>query len=138
MITMMQRVVTQGTARRMIYEFGFSDVEMAAKTGTTNDNVDAWFMCAVPNLVIGVWVGGEEPSVHFTSSADGSRMALPVAGKFLTKVYNDGTLGVLRTDRFERSAELPDYNCDGSSSENESSTDDSDAGSASGDDEFFD
>ena len=137
MVTMMQRVVTQGTARRMIYEFGFNDVEMAAKTGTTNDNVDAWFMCAVPNLVMGVWVGGEEPSVHFTSSADGSRMALPVAGKFLTKVYNDGTLGVLRTDRFERSAELPDYNCDGSKSESDEESFD-DVTSSSSDDEFFD
>jgi penicillin-binding protein 1A len=134
---MMQRVVTQGTARRMIYEFGFNDVEMAAKTGTTNDNVDAWFMCAVPNLVMGVWVGGEEPSVHFTSSADGSRMALPVAGKFLSKVYSDGTLGVLRTDRFERSAELPDYNCDGSESVSDEQSYD-DTTSSSSDDEFFD
>ena len=138
MVTMMQRVVTQGTARRMIYEFGFSDVEIAAKTGTTNDNVDAWFMCAVPNLVMGVWVGGEDPSIHFTSSADGSRMALPVAGKFLTKVYNDGSLGVLRTDRFERSAELPDYNCDGSSSTSEEVVNSDDAGASGSDDEFFD
>ena len=138
MITMMQRVVTQGTARRMIYEFGFNDVEMAAKTGTTNDNVDAWFMCAVPNLVMGVWVGGEEPSIHFTSSADGSRMALPVAGKFLSKVYNDGTLGVLRTDRFERSAELPDYNCDGSSSSDEEMLGANDTSTSASDDEFFD
>ena len=138
MITMMQRVVTQGTARRMIYEFGFNDVEMAAKTGTTNDNVDAWFMCAVPNLVMGVWVGGEEPSIHFTSSADGSRMALPVAGKFLSKVYNDGTLGVSRTDRFERSAELPDYNCDGSSSSGEEMLGANDTNTSASDDEFFD
>lgn len=141
MITMMQKVVTEGTARRMIYEFGFNDVEIAAKTGTTNDNVDAWFMCATPNLVMGAWVGGEEPSVHFTSSADGSRMALPIAGKFLTKVYNDGSLGVLRTDRFERSAELPDYNCKGESSvEEEEFGEDADytTGGYDSDDEFFD
>ena len=112
MITMMQRVVTMGTARRMLYEFKFNDVEMAAKTGTTNDNVDAWFMCVVPNLVMGVWVGGEENSIHFTKNADGSRIALPIAGKFLTKVYDDGSLGLDRTDRFERSDEIPDYSCD--------------------------
>jgi penicillin-binding protein 1A len=112
MITMMQRVVTMGTARRMIYEFGFNDVEIAAKTGTTNDNVDAWFMCAVPNLVMGVWVGGEENGIHFTYNAGGSRIALPIAGKFLTKVYNNGSLGVERTDRFERSDEVPDYSCE--------------------------
>ena len=139
MITMMQRVVTQGTARRMLYEFGFNDVELAAKTGTTNDNVDAWFMCAVPNLVMSVWVGGEEPSIHFTSSADGSRMALPVAGKFLTKVYNDGSLGVLRSDRFTRPAEMPDYNCDGEAAKSEAAAGGSgEVSSSSGDDEFFD
>ena len=117
MITMMERVVTMGTARRMIYEFGFDNVEIAAKTGTTNDNVDAWFMCAVPNLVMGVWVGGEENGIHFTHSADGSRIALPIAGKFLTKVYNDGSLGVDREDRFVRSDELPDYYCGGEETE---------------------
>jgi penicillin-binding protein 1A len=133
MVTMMQRVVTSGTARRMLYEFKFDDVEMAAKTGTTNDNVDAWFMCAVPNLVMGVWVGGEENGIHFTSSADGSRMALPIAGKFLTKVYNDGTLGVNRTDRFERSEEIPSYDCD--SVEEDSSSEES---SYNDDEDFFD
>ena len=111
MVTMMQRVVTMGTARRMIYEFGFDDVEIAAKTGTTNDNVDAWFMCAVPNLVMSAWVGGEENSIHFTHGADGSRMALPITGKFLSKVYKNGSLGVNRSDRFERSDELPNYGC---------------------------
>ena len=111
MITMMQKVVTTGTARRMLYEFKFNDVEVAAKTGTTNDNVDAWFMCAVPNLVMGTWVGGEENSIHFTRNADGSRIALPITGKFLTKVYKDGSLGVERTDRFKRSDEVPDYSC---------------------------
>ena len=124
MITMMERVVTMGTARRMIYEFGFNDVEIAAKTGTTNDNVDAWFMCAVPNLVVGTWVGGEENSIHFSHSADGSRIALPIAGKLLKKVYNDGTLGIDRTDKFEPSDELPDYKCeiDMSSSTSSSTT----------------
>ena len=112
MITMMQRVVTMGTAGRLRYQFGFNDVEIAAKTGTTNDNVDAWFMCCVPNLVIGTWVGGEENSIHFSHSADGSRIALPIAGKLLTKVYNDGTLGVDRSDKFERSDEEPKYDCE--------------------------
>ena len=112
MITMMERVVTMGTARRLLYEFGFNDVEIAAKTGTTNNNVDAWFMCAVPNLVMGTWVGGEENDIHFTRNADGSRIALPIAGKFLTKVFNDGTLGVKRDDRFVRSDEVPDYSCE--------------------------
>lgn len=133
MITMMQRVVTMGTARRMLYEFGFNDVEMAAKTGTTNNNVDAWFMCAVPNLVMGAWVGGEDNTIHFTRNADGSRIALPIAGKFLTKVFADGTLGVERSDRFERSDEIPDYSCDVDMEETSSG----DSGILFDDDEFF-
>jgi penicillin-binding protein 1A len=137
MITMMQRVVTMGTARRMLYEFKFNDVEMAAKTGTTNDNVDAWFMCAVPNLVMGVWVGGEENGIHFTKNADGSRIALPIAGKFLTKVYNDGSLGVDRTDRFERSDEIPDYSCDKSEEESEEENTTTEEDIFFGGDDFF-
>ena len=139
MITMMERVVTMGTARRMIYEFGFDGVEIAAKTGTTNDNVDAWFMCAVPNLVMGVWVGGDENSIHFTHAADGSRIALPIAGKFLTKVFNNGSLGVEREDRFVRSDELPSYACSGTSEEGEEGPDEGDEGELffGDDDEFF-
>ena len=124
MVTMMQRVVTMGTARRMIYEFGFDDVEIAAKTGTTNDNVDAWFMCAVPNLVMSAWVGGEENSIHFTHGADGSRIALPITGKFLSKVYKNGSLGVNRSDRFERSDELPNYSCAENMEQQDSGEDD--------------
>ncbi len=111
MVTMMQRVVSMGTAQRMNYEFKFNDVEIAAKTGTTNDNVDAWFMCALPNLVMASWVGGEENSIHFTREADGSRIALPITGKFMTKVYENGNLGVKREDKFERSENIPSYDC---------------------------
>ena len=137
MITMMQRVVTEGTARRMIYEFGFNDVEIAAKTGTTNDNVDAWFMCVVPHLAMGVWVGGEDNSLHFTHNADGSRIALPIAGKFLSKVYDNGSLGVERSDRFERSDDLPNYNCKVSSSEDSSDAIEGEGDEFFDDDEFF-
>jgi penicillin-binding protein 1A len=136
MITMMQRVVTMGTARRMLYEFGFNDVEMAAKTGTSNDNVDAWFMCCVPNLVMGAWVGGEENGIHFTRNADGSRIALPIAGRFLTKVFADGQLGVTRADRFERSDEVPDYSCDIDMAEDTGASADDDI-FFGGDDDFF-
>ena len=58
-IEMMKRVITGGTGRRMmtIYGIGGKGMDIAAKTGTTNKNVDAWFMCAVPNLVVATWVG---------------------------------------------------------------------------------
>ena len=133
MLTMMQRVVSMGTARRMLYEFKFNDVEMAAKTGTTNDNVDAWFMCVLPNLVMGSWVGGDESYFHLTAAADGSRMALPIAGKFLTKVYENGTLGVYRTDKFSRANVEPDYSCPIDIEEKPSGT-----SHYNNDDDFFD
>ena len=111
-IEMMKRVITNGTGRRMMTQFkiGGNGMHIAAKTGTTNRNVDAWFMCAVPNLVIGTWVGGEENTIRFLRSADGSRIALPITGKFLSKVYKDGSLGVNREDKFKFTTKAPKLN----------------------------
>ena len=82
------------------------------------------------------WVGGDEPSIHFTRNADGSRIALPIAGKFLTKVFDDGTLGVYRSDRFERSDEEPNYSCEVDMEEDTSSTTEEDI-FFGGEEEFF-
>jgi len=112
-IEMMKKVITSGTGRRMMSQFniGGDGMHIAAKTGTTNRNVDAWFMCAVPNLVVGTWVGGEENTIRFVRGADGSRIALPITGKFLSKVYKDGTLGVNRDDKFKFTTTPPKFNC---------------------------
>ena len=112
-IEMMKKVITGGTGRRMLNYLGpgGSSMDIAAKTGTTNKNVDAWFMCATPNLVIGTWVGGEENTIRFLRSADGSRIALPITGRFLKKVYEDGTLGVNREDKFKFTTPKPKFNC---------------------------
>ena len=53
MLTMMQRVITHGTGRRMGWAFNMHGVEIAGKTGTTNENRDAWFMGITPKLVAG-------------------------------------------------------------------------------------
>ena len=67
---------------------------MGGKTGTTNDNADGWFMAFTPELVSGTWVGGEDRYIHFNNMAQGqgASMALPVYGKYITKVYADSTL----------------------------------------------
>ncbi len=67
---------------------------MGGKTGTTNSNSDGWFMGFTPQLVSGVWVGGEERYIHFNGMAmgQGASMALPVYGKFISKVYADPSL----------------------------------------------
>ena len=62
---------------------------IAGKTGTTQNQSDGWFMGMVPNLVTGVWVGGEDRSVHFEDIAfgQGATMALPIWGQFMKNAY---------------------------------------------------
>lgn len=112
MLTMLQGVVKSGTAGRLQWQFGLNDVEVGGKTGTSNKNRDAWFMCVAPKLVAGAWVGGEDQSVHLLSRGEGGVVALPIVGDFLKKVYDDGRLGVSRSDLFVRPAMMPHYDCD--------------------------
>lgn len=80
---------------------------IAGKTGTTQNNSDGWFMGMVPNLVTGVWVGGEERAVHFKSITygQGASMALPIWGLYMTKNYADEELGISKED-FERPSNM--------------------------------
>ena len=83
MLTMLQGVVNSGTAGRLKWQFGFEDMEIGGKTGTSNKNRDAWFVCVAPKLVTSAWVGGEDQSVHRISGGEGSVMALPIVGEFM-------------------------------------------------------
>ena len=115
MLGMLCTVVQRGTGVRLGWAYGMGNVEVGGKTGTSQENRDAWFMCVAPNLVGGVWVGGEDQSVHLADKGEGSAVALPVYGEFLKRVMDDGTLGVTRTDTFHRPAGAKDYDCwDGS------------------------
>ena len=60
---------------------------MGGKTGTTQNNSDGWFMGFTPSLVSGVWVGGEDRSIHFDrmSEGQGASMALPIYGLYMQK-----------------------------------------------------
>ncbi len=95
MIDLMKGVVDIGTSHRLRYKYGFTN-EIAGKTGTTNDNSDGWFIGFVPNLVTGVWVGGEERSIRFLSSANGqgASMALPIWAFYMQRVYENEKLGI--------------------------------------------
>ncbi len=108
MIDMMKGVVTGGTANRLRWEWGV-DNEVAGKTGTSQENRDAWFISIVPNLVAGAWVGGEDQSVHLHSNAEGGKLALPIVGRFYQKVYDDPRLGVKKTDTFKVPESMPNY-----------------------------
>jgi penicillin-binding protein 1A len=65
--------------------------EMGAKTGTTSNNSDGWFVGVSDKLVVGAWVGGDDRSIHFRSTdlGEGAKTALPLVGRFLEKVYAD-------------------------------------------------
>ena len=112
MLTMLQGVVNGGTAGRLKWQFGLDGVELGGKTGTSNKNRDAWFVCVAPKIVAGAWVGGEDQSVHLLARGEGSVVALPIVGDFLKRVYDDPRLGINRTDRFVRPAMMPHYDCD--------------------------
>lgn len=109
MLTMLKGVVTGGTAGRLRRQFGFTDVELGGKTGTSNRNRDGWFMLVAPRICAGAWVGGEDQLVHYQYGGEGGIVALPIVGEFLRKVYEDGSLGISRTDLFTRPDVMPDY-----------------------------
>ncbi|MDH4298916.1 MAG: penicillin-binding protein, partial [Cyclobacteriaceae bacterium] len=77
--------------------------DIAGKTGTTQANADGWFMAITPKLVIGCWVGADDPGIHFKTTADGqgAATALPIVAQLLQKVNKDHDLGIIATARFE-------------------------------------
>ncbi len=77
------------------YPYGFTN-PIAGKTGTTQNNSDGWFMGMVPNLVTGVWVGGENRAIHFKSGryGAGAAMALPIWGVYMKRCYLDSNLNI--------------------------------------------
>jgi penicillin-binding protein 1A len=70
------------------------DNEIGGKTGTTNNASDGWYMGVTHNLIAGVWVGGDERTIHYRSwdMGQGSRTARPIWDKFMRKIYADSVL----------------------------------------------
>jgi penicillin-binding protein 1A len=93
-IKMMQGVMQFGTGRR-IWSYDVSG-EIAGKTGTTNDNADAWFIGYTPQLLAGTWVGCDDRFIRFnsTTNGQGSSAALPIWAYFYHKVINDRNCGI--------------------------------------------
>jgi penicillin-binding protein 1A len=85
-----------GTGRRMLSytELFRNGGQVAGKTGTTSNNSDAWYVGFTKDLVAGVWVGGDDRSIHFRGGlGEGSKSALPIFGIFMNNVYKDKALG---------------------------------------------
>lgn len=103
MIDLMKGVAEYGTASGELGRRGVEKgIEIAAKTGTTQNNSDGWFMGITPNLATGVWVGWEDRATHFrgTGEGQGAKMALPIWAIFMKKVWADSSLGVSKEDKF--------------------------------------
>jgi len=88
-----------GTARGLArWDLLGDNNEIGAKTGTTQNYSDGWFIGVTKDLVAGVWVGGDDRAIHFPSIrwGQGARMAMPIWADFMTKVYTDTTLNYTR------------------------------------------
>nr|WP_234993250.1 transglycosylase domain-containing protein [Sphingobacterium lactis] len=90
--------------------------QIGGKTGTSSDYVDGWYMGVTKDLVAGVWVGCDEQSIHFKSSAtgEGSKTALPIYALFMEELYKHPELGVTFGKFPEAKVEITkQYNCPG-------------------------
>jgi len=96
MVYMLQGGVQEsgGTSLGLSYDLR-KDNEIGGKTGTTNDASDGWYMGVTHNLVTGVWVGGDERSIHFPSwdFGQGGRSARPIWDGYMTRVYRHPETG---------------------------------------------
>jgi len=106
-LKLMEGVTEDGTSKRLRdgyggvahYEYKFTNT-ISGKTGTTQNNSDGWFMGIVPNLVTGVWVGGEDRAARFASTGmgQGATMALPIWGIYMHKCYQNKELKISKDD----------------------------------------
>ncbi|MCL2681996.1 MAG: transglycosylase domain-containing protein [Bacteroidales bacterium] len=113
MTRLMQDAVDGGTAGRLRSRYGFS-APIAGKTGTSQNHSDGWFMGLTPQLVSGVWVGGEVRSIHFQNilQGQGANMALPIWAIYMKKVFDDKSINLFQGD-FDRPRGITDeFDCD--------------------------
>jgi len=107
MISMMKGVVDgscgSGTGVRLrntAKPYGGITYPTAGKTGTTQNNTDGWFIGVTPDLITGVWVGAQDPTVRFSSTAlgQGANTGLPIYGYYMKKVYADASIKISKGD----------------------------------------
>jgi penicillin-binding protein 1A len=102
MIYMLRNVVDGGTASRLRFKYNLTG-QLAGKTGTTNNNSDAWFVGLTPTLVNACWVGGDDRDIHFNSMAmgQGASGALPIFALYMQQVYKNARLGYHQDEVFD-------------------------------------
>ncbi len=102
MLYMLKAVVDGGTAGRLRHKYEMKG-EIGGKTGTTNNNSDAWFVGVTPQLVSVCWVGGDDRDIHFDSMdmGQGATMALPVFAYYMQQIYADPQIGINESAVFD-------------------------------------
>jgi penicillin-binding protein 1A len=108
MTDVLRSVVQRGTAASLHWKYDVPyDVYACGKTGTTQNNSDAWFVGFTPRLCTGVWVGCGDRSVHFDGvQGQGGMLALPIWALYMREAYADPTLKIDKKKTFVRPREL--------------------------------
>jgi penicillin-binding protein 1A len=109
-IKMMEGVLKFGTGAG-IWSYDIPFEELAGKTGTTNDNSDAWFIGYTPQLLAGGWVGCDDRFIHFSTESkngEGGRAAMPIWAYFMTKAAADPNCGLDTKLTFVKPEAMPD------------------------------
>lgn len=107
MNSLLQAVVNEGTAGSYRWKYHMKH-ELAGKTGTTQSNTDGWFIGYNPEVVVGAWVGADNPAIRFrtTNLGSGANTAMPIIAKYFHKMQSDPQFKKQGNARFP---ELPDY-----------------------------
>ncbi|MBL6447288.1 transglycosylase domain-containing protein [Fulvivirga sp. 29W222] len=107
MNAMLQEVVNAGTAGSYRWKYHMTH-ELAGKTGTTQSNTDGWFIGYNPEMVVGAWVGADNPAIRFrtTSLGSGASTAMPIVAKYFHKMQSDPKF---RKQGYASFPEIPDY-----------------------------
>ena len=103
LVHMLGSVIDNGTGASIRSGYRIQG-DFAGKTGTTQDQSDGWFIGMSPNLVAGCWVGADDPGIHFRTInyGQGAYMALPIVGKFFSKIYNDARYSKMKLAKFDQ------------------------------------
>ncbi len=103
MVHMLQQVANYGTGSRLRYMYGIRN-DIGGKTGTTQDNKDAWFVGVMPKLVTVTWVGHDDHRIGFRSTriGQGANAALPVTALLLKKMNKDTIFNSITTAKFPK------------------------------------
>lgn len=99
MVKLLEGVVKQGSGGRLKWKYGLNN-QIAAKTGTTQNHSDGWFIGFTPELVTGVWTGADNRAVRFRDlhMGQGAEMALPIWANYMSSLYNDNSINISRED----------------------------------------